>query len=402
MLIVLSLAAAIWIAGWALNLPRQARWLMLALLYVAVLAILAILPEAHPLRARLGGSVGNWLVIGAAGLLVLVYALVLGRLRRAAGAREDMARSGPRRAQDSPPQGNAPNPDIAGTQRSPPDAGGDERAAGTPDIPGSAPGDLYPPDPAANLQRYSRHILLREIGGPGQRRLGAAEVMVVGAGGIGAPLLLYLTAAGVGRITLVDDDRVALSNLQRQVAFTTQDIGRPKVTAAAERLRALNPGVWIDAVEARLDPAMAARLVPGRDLVIDGSDSFATRALVNAACVAARVPLLAAAVTQWEGQITLYDPARGAPCMACLFPVEPAPGLAPACAEAGVAGPLPGILGSMAALEAVKEIAGAGTSLRGRLLLYDGLHGETRMLTIRRRPDCPVCGAPLESGADRA
>lgn len=395
MLIVLGLAAAIWIAGWALDLPRQARWLLLALLYVAVLAILAILPEAHPLRARLGGSVGNWLVIGAAGLLVLAYAMLLGRLRRAAGAREDRST-----VQDGPPQRESAIPASAGREAIPRTIGPEPVAPETPDGPGTD--TPRSPDPAETLQRYSRHILLREIGGPGQRRLGAAEVMVVGAGGIGAPLLLYLAAAGVGRITLVDDDRVALSNLQRQVAFTTADIGRPKVTAAAERLHALNPGVRIDAVEARLDPAMAARLIPGRDLVIDGSDSFATRALVNAACVAAGVPLLAAAVTQWEGQITLYDPARGAPCMACLFPEEPAPGLAPACAEAGVAGPLPGILGSMAALEAVKEIAGAGTSLRGRLLLYDGLHGETRMLTIRRRPDCPVCGAPLESGADRA
>lgn len=334
MMVVLILAIAIWGAGWGLGWPRQARGLAIALLYVAVLAALALLPEAHPLRAWIGGSVAGWLVLGAVGAAALAYARLLTRLRRAA----------------------VPAPIATAPAR---------------------------PD----LQRYSRHILLREIGGPGQGRLAAARVLVVGAGGIGAPVLLYLAGAGVGRIRVVDDDRVALSNLQRQVIFTTADLDRPKVTAAVDRLAALNPGLRIEPVEARFTPG----LLDGCDLVIDGTDSFATRRAVNAACVAAGVPLLSAAVTQWEGQLTLFDPARGAPCHACLFPVEPAPGLAPACAEAGVAGPLPGILGSMAALEAVKEIAGAGTSLRGRLLLFDGLHGETRMVNVRRNLACPVC-----------
>lgn len=349
MLIVLAFAGAIWAAGRLLGWPAAARGLLLALLYVVVLALLAILPPDHPARAWLGGGMGQWLVLGAAGALVYAYARLVGRLRRAA-------------------------------------------------VPAPLPAEK-PSSP--DLQRYARHILLREVGGPGQKRLGAAHVLVVGAGGIGAPLLLYLAGAGVGRITLVDDDRVSLSNLQRQIIFVTADAGRRKAEAAAERMAALNPGVRVEALAARLDAGLAARLIPGHDLVVDGSDSFATRALVNAACVAAGVPLLSAAVTQWEGQVTLCDPARGAPCLACLFPVEPAPGLAPSCAEAGVAGPLPGVIGTMAALEAVKELTGAGTSLRGRLLLYDGLHGETRQVNLRRDPACPVCGG-LESGAPRA
>lgn len=241
------------------------------------------------------------------------------------------------------------------------------------------------------LERYARHIVLREIGGPGQRRLRAAQVLVVGAGGLGCPALAYLAAAGVGRITLVDDDAVSLSNLQRQILFGTADIGRPKVAAAAEALARLNPGVAVEPLPLRLGPANAAGLLAGHDLVLDGSDNFATRYLVNAACVAARVPLVAAAMAQWEGQISLWDPARGGPCYACVFPEAPAPGLAPACAEAGVVGALPGVMGSMMALEAVKAIARAGASLRGRLLIYDGLWAETRSIRVRARQDCSAC-----------
>lgn len=251
------------------------------------------------------------------------------------------------------------------------------------------------------LERYARHIVLREIGGPGQRRLRAARVLAVGAGGLGCPALAYLAAAGVGRITLVDDDAVSLSNLQRQILFGTADIGRPKVEAAAEALARLNPGVAVEPLPLRLVPANAAELAAGHDLVLDGSDNFATRYLVNAACVAARVPLVAAAMAQWEGQIGLWDPARGGPCYACVFPEAPAPGLAPACAEAGVVGALPGVMGAMMALEAVKAIARAGASLRGRLLIYDGLWAETRSIRVRPRQDCSAChGLGLQMPAE--
>ncbi|PZQ51191.1 MAG: molybdopterin biosynthesis protein [Rhodovulum sulfidophilum] len=242
------------------------------------------------------------------------------------------------------------------------------------------------------LARYARHIVLREIGGPGQARLRAARVVVVGAGGLGDPALLYLAAAGVGALDIIDDDTVALSNLQRQILFGMDDIGASKAAAAAAALRRINPGVAVTPVAARLDAGNAAELLAGATLVIDGSDNFATRYAVNAACVAAGIPLLSAAMSQWEGQIALFDPARGGPCYRCLFPEPPAEGLAPSCAEAGVVGPLPGVLGALLALEAVKEIAGAGQGLRGRLLLFDGLRAETRRLRIAARADCPDCG----------
>jgi molybdopterin/thiamine biosynthesis adenylyltransferase len=243
-----------------------------------------------------------------------------------------------------------------------------------------------------DLVRYARHIVLREIGGPGQARLRAARVAVVGAGGLGDPALLYLAAAGVGALTVIDDDAVALSNLQRQILFGMADIGAPKAEAAAAALARLNPGVAVTPRIARLDAGNAAVLLAGATLVLDGSDNFATRYAVNAACVAAGVPLLSAAMSQWEGQVSLFDPARGGPCYRCLHPEAPAEGLAPSCAEAGVVGPLPGVLGALLALEAVKELAGAGEGLRGRLLLFDGLRAETRRLRIRARADCPDCG----------
>lgn len=251
------------------------------------------------------------------------------------------------------------------------------------------------PDPGTlsdvELDRYARHIVLRELGGPGQQALRRARVLVVGAGGLGAPVCLYLAAAGVGRITVADDDRVSLSNLQRQVLFRDADLHAPKAAVAARAMLALNPHIDVRALDRRVGADDAA-LIAEHDLVIDGSDSFAARATVNRAAVAAGKPLIAGAIAQWEGQVTIYDPARGAPCMACIFPAAPAAGLAPSCAEAGVVGALPGVVGSMMALEAIKLIGGAGLPLRGRMLIYDGLWGETRAVTLRRDPACPVCG----------
>jgi molybdopterin/thiamine biosynthesis adenylyltransferase len=214
----------------------------------------------------------------------------------------------------------------------------------------------------------------------------------VGAGGLGRPALLYLAAAGVGTLGVVDDDQAELSNLQRQVIFGTADIGRPKAEAACEALARLNPHVTVEAHALRIDAGNAAGLVAGHDLVLDGSDNFATRYAVNAACVAAGVPLIAAALSQWEGQISLWHPASGAPCYACVFPEPPAEGLAPTCAEAGVIGALPGVMGAMMALEAIKQLARAGSGLAGILLIYDGLHAETRRIRIGRRVGCAVCG----------
>jgi molybdopterin/thiamine biosynthesis adenylyltransferase len=244
---------------------------------------------------------------------------------------------------------------------------------------------------ADELARYARHIVLHEIGGPGQQRLRAARILVVGAGGLGSPALLYLAAAGVGTLGIIDDDTVALSNLQRQVLHATDEIGARKSASAARALHRLNPHVAVEPHPLRLDAAAAARLVPAFDLVLDGSDNFATRYLVNAACVAAGRPLISAAMSQWEGQIGLFHPAGGGPCYQCLFPEPPAPELVPSCAQAGIIGALPGVMGAMMALEAVKLVTGAGTTLRGALMIYDALHADTRRIRIRARADCPVC-----------
>jgi molybdopterin/thiamine biosynthesis adenylyltransferase len=251
----------------------------------------------------------------------------------------------------------------------------------------------------AELDRYARHIMLREIGGQGQKQLKAAKVLVVGAGGLGSPALMYLAGAGVGTIGVIDPDMVEGSNLQRQVIHTDARIGMPKVFSAEMAMRALNPFIEVRPYNRKLDEASAA-LVAEYDLVLDGTDDFDTRYLVNLACVAAEVPLISGAITQWEGQLSLFHPAAGAPCYACVFPVKPARGLAPTCAEAGVAAPLPGIIGAMMAMEAVKHLTGAGETLTGRLMIHDALYAETRVIGVKRRADCAVCGGgPSPAGA---
>jgi molybdopterin/thiamine biosynthesis adenylyltransferase len=203
---------------------------------------------------------------------------------------------------------------------------------------------------------------------------------------------LYLAGAGVGTIGVIDDDVVDHTNLQRQIIHADPRIGMAKVQSADIAMKALNPFITVRPYERRLTEEIAAELLADYDLVLDGSDNFDTRYLVNRVCAQGGVPLIAAAITQWEGQISLYDPARGGPCYACVFPVRPADGLVPTCAEAGVAAPLPGILGAMMAMEAVKQITGAGEGLMGRLVIHDALYGETRSITVKSRADCKVCG----------
>lgn len=235
----------------------------------------------------------------------------------------------------------------------------------------------------AEVERYARHLVLREVGGPGQQRLKAARVLVVGAGGLGAPAALYLAAAGVGRIEIVDPDTVALSNLQRQVLYATADVGRPKTEAAAEHLAALNPEIE---VVAHAEP-FRAELVAGCDLVLDGTDSFEVRFAVNAACLAHGVPLVSGAIGRWSGQVGVFE---GRPCYRCLVPEIPPD--AETCVAVGVVGALAGVIGSMMALEAIKRLTGAGQALTGRLLVYEGLTGEARTLKVGADPACPACG----------
>lgn len=244
----------------------------------------------------------------------------------------------------------------------------------------------------AELRRYSRHMILHEIGGPGQRALKQARVLVVGAGGLGAPVLLYLAAAGVGHIGIIDDDTVEDSNLQRQVIHSTARLGAKKTASAAAAMRALNPHVEVAEHDLRLDAANAPALFADHDLILDGTDNFPIRLVINAAAVAAGVPVVGGLLSQWEGQLSVWDPSHGGPCLACIFPQAPAAGLAPSCAEAGVFGPLPGIIGTLMAAEAVKIITGAGDPLRGRLLIWDALGAQSRVIRLHRDPDCAVCG----------
>lgn len=241
------------------------------------------------------------------------------------------------------------------------------------------------------IERYARHIVLREIGGPGQQKLLKAQVLCIGAGGLGSPALMYLAAAGVGTLGIVDDDTVSLSNLQRQVLHSTESIGTPKVASATDAIAHINPHVNVVAHETRLTADNASDIFANYDLVLDGSDNFDTRYMVNEVCVALKIPLISAAMSQWEGQISLFDPANGGPCYACVFPERPADGLAPSCSEAGVMGALAGVMGSMMAGEAIKLITGAGEGLRGEMLIYDALYADVRKFRIAASDNCSCC-----------
>jgi sulfur-carrier protein adenylyltransferase/sulfurtransferase len=241
------------------------------------------------------------------------------------------------------------------------------------------------------ILRYSRHLLLPEVGMPGQRRLKGARVLLVGAGGLGSPAALYLAAAGVGTLGVVEFDRLDLTNLQRQVVHGTAGVGRPKLDSLRDRLRDLNPHVAVEGFAERLTSANALEILRGFDVVIDGSDNFPTRYLVNDAAVLLARPLVYGAIFRFDGQVSVFDARRG-PCYRCLYSEPPPPGLVPNCAEGGVLGVLPGIIGSLQALEALKLVLGAGDPLVGRLLLFDALRLKFRELALRKDPDCPLCG----------
>jgi len=243
------------------------------------------------------------------------------------------------------------------------------------------------------VDRYARHLVLKEIGGPGQQRLKDASVLVVGAGGLGAPAALYLAAAGVGRIGIIDPDTVALSNLQRQVIYATGDVGRAKVIAAAERLCALNDRTEVEALDFALTADNAGELIRSYELVLDGTDDFATRLMVNDVCVAEGRPLVSGAIGRWTGQVGVFS---GRPCYRCLLPDVPPD--AETCSAVGVVGALAGVIGSMMALEAIKLIAEAGEALTGRLLIYDALAAQSRTVRVAADASCPVCSEGRRHG----
>lgn len=240
-----------------------------------------------------------------------------------------------------------------------------------------------------SINRYARHLVLKEIGGPGQQALLAARVTIVGAGGLGGPAGLYLAAAGVGHITIIDDDTVEASNLQRQVQFTSSDIGMPKATIMADTLEDLNPDVTTKGIVARITADNAHALLQGADIVVDGVDDFASRFVTNDACLRLGIPLVSGALGRFNGQVSVFNSNGSGPCYRCLVPDIPPD--SETCAAVGVVGALAGIIGSVMALEVVKLITGAGQSLAGRLWLYDGLGSESRTIKLPRDPDCPAC-----------
>lgn len=243
------------------------------------------------------------------------------------------------------------------------------------------------------LHRYARHIILDEVGEEGQLKLLRSRVLVIGAGGLGSPLLMYLAAAGVGTLGIIDDDDVDITNLQRQIAHTTDRVGTPKVDSAAKTIADLNPEICVVPFRQRLRPANARKIVADYDLVADGSDNFATRYLVNDACFLERKPLVTAAMLRFEGQATTIRAwEEGKPCYRCVFPSAPPPEIAPRCEQAGIFGALAGVVGAMQATEVLKELLGLGTGLAGRLLLYDALDVTLRTVAIPKNPACPLCG----------
>ncbi len=345
-MLVLILAAVIWGLGAVMRTPRSARWIMIGLLLVGVIGIQLVFPEGHPLRAATGGSAALWLIVAGVAGMIWIYSRFIRGLRTRTGVDERLAR----------------------------------QPAGRPDS-----------FSETELNRYARHIALREVGGAGQKALKNAKVLVIGAGGLGAPALQYLAAVGVGRIGVIDGDVVENSNLSRQVIHKDAALGMPKVFSAQAEMEAQNPFVDVRPYNRRLDESIAAELFAEYDLVLDGTDNFETRYLVNVTCVTVGIPLVSGALSQWEGQLSVFAPAQGAPCYQCIFPKAPAPNLAPSCAEAGVIGPLPGVVGAMMAVEAVKLITKAGTPLLGQMIIYDALYGESRRIGIKPRADCPIC-----------
>jgi adenylyltransferase/sulfurtransferase len=243
-----------------------------------------------------------------------------------------------------------------------------------------------------DIERYSRHILLAEVGGIGQAKLRDARVLVVGAGGLGSPLILYLAAAGVGTIGIVDGDTVDLSNLQRQIAHTTGRLGDGKAASAAAAAGAINPGVRLEIFPERLTRDNVSGLVGGYDIVCDGTDNFATRFLVADACVLARKTLVSAAVLRFEGQLSTFKPHAGGPCYRCLYPEAPPEGMVPTCSEAGVLGAVTGVMGTVQATEVLKEILGIGEGMAGRLLVWDALAAKFRTIRLNPDPACRACG----------
>ena len=334
--------------GWGvLVFFRVRKKIILNIIVVAYLLILLVvlcLPESNPLRLLVGLSAIEWLSMSIIFVCIFGYILVLKKIKMR---------------------------NIA-------------KYAST--IPKNDMSDV-------EIERYARHLVLKEIGGQGQQKLKRAKVLVIGAGGLGNPVSMYLSGAGVGTIGIIDHDIVSLSNLQRQVLYREDDVGASKVFATRNNILEINPHVEVKPYNRSLDPNNAQELISEFDLVIDGTDNVETRHLVNLACVREQKPLISGAISQWEGQVSLFDPSKNFPCYACIFPKSDKDSLTKSCADVGVLSSLPGVIGSLMAVEAIKEIIGFGDTLRGQLFLYDAISSETRKIEIRRDAHCEVCSS---------
>lgn len=346
MILFFLMSAVLWFVGIAMKAPKKDRLIMIGGLFALIMLSHLILPETHAVRQAFGGSFAHWLLLGVFAGFSFLYARWVKNLK----------------AQ----RVTLPEPDMQEVSPKPLFAEGE-------------------------LERYARHIVLHDIGGPGQKALKEARVLVIGAGGLGSPALMYLAASGVGTIEIVDDDVVELSNLQRQVIHSENAQGQSKVASAAARIAQINSHCTVIAHEMRLDEASADHLIAAVDIVLDGCDNFKTRYLVNEICTKHRKPLVSGALSQWEGQLSVFDPASGTPCYKCVFPEAPSGDNAPTCETAGVLSPLPGVIGTMMVAEVVKLIVGAGQALRGEMLIYDAKYAETRKIRLQKGYNCPVC-----------
>lgn len=346
MVFLLICALSFYLIAGHFGISNIFRFTVLGFLYGVVLLSHLVLPDAHPFRVATGYTIAPWAIAGGFVAMIFLYRFGLKQLSVRAKEKEiseDVASS-----------------DVMRT---------------------------------SERERYSRHIVLREIGGPGQMALKRAKVLVIGAGGLGAPALQYLAASGIGTIGVIDNDVVENANLQRQIIHQDKTIGIPKVFSAQSAMLAQNPYINVKPYYRRLSEDIAKKLFSEFDLILEGSDNFETRYLANRTAHELGMPLVSGSLSQWEGQISVFDTAKGSPCYECVFPPSPAVGLAPTCAQAGVFAPLPGVIGTMMASEALKIITSSGEVLRNELFIYDSLFGESRKIGLSKRHDCSVCGA---------
>ena len=340
----LSLLIFAWFLAGYLGVSQNLRATYVGILLAGILGALVLIPETHSFSIRMGGW-APWATISFIFGVVFLFRLFISALR------------------------NKSNEIYFA--------------------------DVQEADEFSNheLERYSRHIILRELGGLGQRRIKDSKVLIIGAGGLGAPIIQYLAASGVGTIGIIDHDKVSLSNLQRQVIYLTNQVGEQKVFSAVDAIYKLNSNVNVRPYNRRLNSEIAEEIFSEYDVIVDGTDNFETRYIANAAATTTKKPLVSGALSQWEGQVSVFAPHQGGPCYACVFPTPPKDGLALTCSEGGVFSPLPGVVGSVMAVETLKILSQSGETLLGQMFIYDGLRGESRKIKLKPIKKCPVCSS---------